>query len=313
MAADYKKLFIKYIDKIVFFAFLILFVTQVFKFVTTNTSTEGIHIPPIRNEDFGEEPTLSKERFVLKTFTDPLQLDARHDITSDPEKIEPGPNEKQCPRCGWISSRDVVICPKCKYSWTGVEPPPDNGGTEPPPPPPVKGIPFRVLAAGSKPVDILFFGYYKRRDGTFVLQINWLDNTRTSMVPEGDLFQGYRLFDLKEEDVEMRPPGMPAYMTSEYFVTIQKGEGKPVRVRRKQTVEEEVAMATLQASKGTWRVEHQGKTVSKGVKTFDVYAGDLLTNQEDLTITFEVLKVSDIEIILKDKDGKEHRVPASSR
>lgn len=72
-------------------------------------------------------------------------------------------------------------------------------------------------------------------------------------------------------------------------------------------------MATLQASKGTWRVEHQEKTVSKRVKTFDVYAGDLLTNEEDLTITFEVMKVSNIEIILKDKDGKEHKIPASSR
>ncbi len=309
MAADYKKLLIKYIDKVVFVAFLIFFGWQAFKFVTMTTPAEMETIPRAPKESFGTEPALAEAKFALQNFKNPIEPDARHDLTTDPDKIEPNPNEKQCPRCGWIVLRRVVTCPKCHYSWTGVEPPPPDNGNRLPPP--VEGIPFRVLSAGLKPVDILFKGIWRKPGGAgTVLQINFADNTRTAMVPEGGLFQDYRLFDLREEEVMYKAPGIPAYPKKVLFVTMQKKGGDPIRVQRNETVKEDVAVATLQAVKGQWRIEHKGKAVGKGQNTFDVYPGDTIIDMADQTITFEVLRITGAAIILKDQDGKEHELPA---
>lgn len=309
MAADYKKLLIKYIDKIVFVVFLIFFGWQAFNFVIMTTPAETETIPRIPKESLGTEPALFEARFVLRNFKKPLEPDARHDLTTDPEKIEPGPTEKQCPRCGWIVLRSVVTCPKCKYSWTGVEPLPTDDGKGLPPP--VEGIPFRVLSAGLKPVDILFMGIWRKPGGAgTALQINYVGNTRTSMVREGGLFQNYRLFDLREEEVMYKAPGIPAYPKKVLFVTMQKKGGDPIRVQRGKTIKEDVAVATLQAVKGQWRVEHRGKAISKGEKSFDVYPGDTIIDMADQTITFEVLRVTGAAVVLKDQDGKEHELPA---
>ncbi len=313
MAADYKKLLIQYIDKIVFGVFLLLFIALAIKFVTA-TPNQGEGIPQIPQDHSGSDPALYDARYVLRTFTNPLEPDARNDLTTDPEKIQPGPTEKQCPRCGWISPRSATTCPKCKYNWlggdVGVTRLPENGGDEEPV---IEGFPFKILVSGSKEVDVLFMGIYRNPKGEVFLQINWADNTRTTMVPEGGFFQDYRLFDLKKEDVKVNKPGIPPYTSSDYFVTLQKEGGTPVRVRRGQSVQEELPVATLQALKGEWRVEHKGKAVSSRQKTFEVYAGDTIINMEDRIMTFEVLKVTDTGVTLKDKDGKEQELPARSR
>ena len=310
MAADYKTLLIKYVDKIVFVAFLVLFGWQAFKFITT-TTPPGDPIPRMKNGNFPEQPALSKERFVLKSFTAPLEPDATHDLTSDPEKVEPGPNEKQCPLCGWIAPRTEAFCPRCKYSYTGVPPPVVDNTTEAGPK--IEGIPFRVLSAGPSPVDLFFKGFYKRPGGVYVLQINWATNTRTNFVKDGELFQEYKIFDVKVEKKTVRKAGIPPYTADVRTVAMQKQDGPVRRVEEGQTITESVPVASLQVLAGRWRVEHEDKTVSTGAQTFDVYAEDVLINLDDQTITFKVFKVTVTQVILVDRDGKQHELPAAAK
>ncbi len=310
MAADYKTLLLKYVDKIVFAAFLLLFGWQAFKFVTTSTPP-GDPILRSKNEGFPEEPTLSKQRFVLKSFTDPVEPDARGDLTSDPQKIEPRADEKQCPRCGWIVSRSEAICPRCKYSYTGVqapEPPPEET-----PGPEVEGIPFRILSAAARPVDLYFKGFFQRPGGVYLLQINWARNTRTNFVKDGDFFQEYKIFDVRQEKKTVRKAGIPPYTTDVRTVAIQKQGGPVRRVEEGQTITEDVPVATLQVANGRWRVEHEDQTVSSGAQTFDVYAGDVLINLDDQTISFEVFKVTESQVILIDKEGNQQELPTAAK
>jgi len=314
MAADLKKLLIRSIDKIVFLGFLVFFVWQAFKFVTTTAPPESGSVPKVPNKPFREEPALFKERFVLRSISDPLRPDARYDLTTDPEKIEPGPNEKQCPRCGWIVPQSMPSCPKCRYRWEGVEPvvkTDENDGKKTGPV--VEGIPFKVVDIAFKPVDILFFGFIRMPGRGLFLQINFANNTRTNMVPEGGFFQDYRLSSLVKKEKMVQPPGFSRpYKKDAHFITIQKEGGQPIEIERGQTVTESMPVATLQALAGKWQIRHGDKVVSTVESIFDVYAGDTVSEVGGQTKTFEIVRVEENRVRLKDREGKEHDLPRGS-
>jgi len=321
MAADYKNLFIQYIDKIAFVGFLLLFGWQSSKFITTSTPPSD-PVPPLVNESFPEDPALPKERVVLKNFTDPLQPDATHDITSDPEKIEPGRDEKQCPRCGWITPRDLRSCPRCKYSWSGLAPPPEND-TNTSGPEKVKDVPLATLDIAFRPVNILFMGLMvppgkvlrnPPQPGDCILQINWAGNTRTSMVPLGGFFQDYELYPLERGVETYKPPGISLTVKRDtYFLTIKKKGEQPIRVAKKQTITEDLPVATIQAE-GNWQVRQGGNPVpGQSGTTFDVYRGDTIKEIGGQNREYEVLEVSQTQVRIKDSQGKEYVLPFKSR
>jgi hypothetical protein len=309
MAADYKKLFINWIDKIVFVAFLALLLFQVFKFLTSRPN-EDVFVPAIPNKPLREEPALYKERFVLRNLRNPVEPDARHDLTTDPEKIEPGPGEKQCPRCGWIVAQSAAACPRCQYNWHHIETPPPDGPNGPPPVV-VEGIPFKVLAIDYRPVDILFYGYIRLPDGTFI-QINFANNTRTNLVPEGGVFQDYNIGKLEKKDVMVKRQGFPKPVPEpRYSITIQKEGGEPIRVEKGQSVTESLPVATFERLSGPWQVKHGKKLLSQGQTTFDVYTGDTLVEMGGEGKTFEILSVAGNRVTVKDEQGKETEIPLS--
>jgi hypothetical protein len=312
MALDYKKLFIKSIDKIVLLVFVVFLLFQAFKFVTVTPGGQST-VPPIPNKPFPPEPALFKERFVLRSFTNPVEPDARHDLTTDPSKIEPGPTEKQCPVCGWIVKREVLACPRCKYNWTGtISIVPDKNG---PPPPPVEGVPFGVASIVFKPVDILFMGFFHNPiTGKMDIQINFANNTRTNLIPEGGYFQDYRVYNFEREVVMVKPAGFGSpYPDDRFFVTIQKEGGEPIRVEKGKSVMEELPVATLQVASGQWQIKHGKKEIGRGQNVFDVYPGDTIIELEGGGRSFEVLDVKGTGIRLKDQDGKEYELPFSPR
>ena len=323
MAVDYKKLLIQYVDKIVFVAFLILFLVSAFK-VVMSRPPERTSVPMIPKGYPPPNPTLYKELYVLNRFVKPPQPDATQDFTSDPEKIMPGPGEKQCPQCGWIVPRSTTNCPSCSYSWTGQIPDEDNPPVVVTPSSNNTNLPFTVLDINRKPVDILFMGFSRKipveRDpierGDYDLQINW-GGGETTFVRLGGNFHDYELFPLEKIEEIYQLPGISRpQKRSRYFLTIRKlsGEdkGKPIKVEKGKTVQQNEPVAILQAKKGQWQATHRGSVMSRGQSDFELYGGYVLNEIGGEERAYKVIEVRDTEVVLEDKDGKKEVLSFSS-
>ena len=307
MAAYGKKSIVSHFDKLVFVAFLAFFVVSAHNLVTSPPRGK-VDLPPMPPEKLGTVAAIQKEHFLLNLFSNPLLPDARHDFTSDPPKVEPGPGEVQCPDCGWIFPQELTGCPRCTPSTiTVIERPPD---------PPGDGSPFQTLRTASKEVDVHFKGFYRRPGkgfgqvtpaGTYVLQINWANNTRTSMIPLGGLFQGYRLYPLEERIVSssLGP-------TTRHFLGMTKEGAEPVFVQEGQAVIEKLQSATLHVLDGDWRVVHGGRTVSLRPTTFDVYREDTLIEISGQNREFRVVEITDSQVVFQDKEGETHAAVATA-
>jgi hypothetical protein len=308
MATDYKKLLLNYLDKIIFVAFLVIFLVTAFRVVMSGPRS-GAFVAPVPKKDFPTPEEVYEERYVLNSLRNPNLPDATLDFTSDPERISPGPGEKQCPRCGWIVPISAPVCPNCKYSWTGVIPEEKKEEEKPKEPLP-KGIPFRVTEIARKPVDILFKGFsenpFKFR---LDLQINWGANTQTSFVPLGETFHGYRLYPLEVREVEINEPGLPVHKAQRRFLTIRKPGEEPLVVEEKKTVRENEAYANLDGGEGRWDVTHRGEKIVSGESRFEVYAQYQLTEVKGEGRQFEVLAVKDAEreVVLRDLRDSEKK------
>ncbi len=300
MATDYKQLLIRYSDKIVFVAFLVIFLISAFRVVMSGPRSEPF-VPPMPNRDFSAPEELYKERYVLNKLRNPTEPDATLDFTSDPDRIAPGPGEKQCPQCGWILPQSAPICPNCKYSWSDIIPEKPEEEEQPAELP--EGIPFRVLDIGRKPVDILFKGFtenpFKFR---LDLQINWGANTQTSFIPLGETFHGYRLYPLEVREVMVNEPGLPPRKVKRRFLTIKKPGEEPLVVEEKKTVRENEAYAVLDAGQGRWNIKHRDETVATRESYFEIYAQYQLTEVGGDNRQYEVLSVNDAErkVVLRD-------------
>ncbi len=314
MAADYKKLLIRYVDKVIFVAFLVLFLYVAFKVVMSGPE-EGTGVPPMPKPPNRPVPVVHKQRFVLNRFQKPPEPSVTDDFTSDPEKVQPGPLEKQCPSCGWIVPKGAAFCAHCGYRWAGIAPPPDNTKKKKDDLPQVEGIPFVVRDISYKAVDILFSGLAKRvdkpsnpiRKGEYELQINWGLNTRTAFVPLGGWFHGYALFplEIKEETIEL--PGGLTQKRSVYYLTIKKPGGRPLIVAERKTVTEDEPVASFEVrDESKWKIRHRGLPIKSPATTFDVYAQYELEEMGGQGRKFTIVDVRQKEVILQDKAGKKH-------
>ncbi len=313
MATDYKKLLINYSDKILFVGFLILFLVVAFKVVMSGPPG-GTTVPQMPKPPSGPPPELLKELYVLNRFTNPEEPDAAHDFTSDPEKIEPGPTEKQCPICGWIVPRSVATCPKCRYNWAAGDIVPEKDDKKDTPPPPlVEGVPFRVLSIARIPVDIYFMGFIRNpwRNNEIDLQINWGKGTKTSIVPLGETFHGYRLYPLERKVEMVNRPGLPAGEEERVFLTITKAGEEPFVVESRKTVQERELVATLDPAEGRWRTTHRDvRTEAEGA--FDVYADYIVDEIGGKRRQYRVLEVTEIQVVVYDqKEQKRHELKKS--
>ena len=284
--------------------FLVLFIVTASRVVMSKPSGDT-RIPAIPRKPFPVPVELHKERFVLNKLANPVVPDATLDFTSDPEKISPGQGEKQCPQCGWIVKESAAKCPNCNFQWHAevieeVETP-----TEEPLP---KGIPFRVLETTRKPVDILFKGFvenpFKLR---LDLQINWGENTETSIVPLGETFRGYRLYPLEERVIELDDPKMGKRKEKTHFLTIKKPGEEPLIVEKGKVVREREAMGLVDAGQGRWDIVHRGEKVASDQNIFEVYAQFRLQEIGGEKRVYDVVEVNDREkkIVFRGKDGEE--------
>jgi len=320
MAIEYKKVMVNYVDKVVFVGFLVLFLVTAFR-VVMKGPTDRIVVSPIPKNLPPSDPTLDKEQYVLKNFSDPPQPDATLDFTSDPEKIEPGPGEKQCPRCGWIVPRSTARCPRpnCGHSWGPVTPerPPENVNG---PQLPIEGPPFRVADITRKEVDILFKGWARNPfiknpagKNQIDIQINWGENTRTKIVPLGESFHGYRLWPLELKEMTVERPGLPTTKEKVLFLTIQKKDSSPLVAEYRKTVRENEAMALLDVLEGKWKVTHRGETTANNEPTFEVYVQYRLQENGGQRRDYTVTEIKEKEIVLQAKDGKQEALKLTAR
>ncbi len=307
MARYEKKSIISHIDKLIFLGFLAFFALSAYNLVTS-PPVGSTDIPSAGEEKFGPVAAIQKEHFLLNLFSNPLLPDARHDFTSDPPKVEPGPGEVQCPDCGWIFPEELTGCPRCTPSTITVDDLPLD--------PPGDGSPFQTLRTASKEVDVHFKGFYRRPGqgfgqvtpaGEYVLQINWANNTRTSMIPLGGLFQGYRLYPLEERTVSssLGP-------TSRHFLGMTKEGTETVFVQEGQAVREKLQSATLRVLDGDWKVVHGGRTVSLRPTTFDVYREDTLIEISGQNREYRVVEINDSQVVFQDKEGETHAAVATA-
>jgi hypothetical protein len=274
--------------------------------VVMSKPSDDTRVPTIPRKPFPVPVELYKERFVLNKLANPEEPDATLDFTSDPEKIAPGQGEKQCPQCGWIVKETAAKCPNCNFRWHAGED--ENGDKEREEEPLPKGIPFRVTEITRKAVDILFQGFMEnpfkfRLD----LQINWGANTKTSIVPLGDTFHGYRLYPLEERLVELDDPKMGKRTEKTHFLTIKKPGEEPLVVEKKKVVRENEAMAMLDAGQGRWDIYHRGEKVASDQGFFEVYAQFQLRELEGEKRVYDVVEVNDREkkVVFRGKDGEE--------
>lgn len=312
MATDYKKLLIRYFDKAIFLLFLVLFIVTASRVVMSKPSADT-NIPIIPRKPFPVPVELHKERFVLNKLANPVVPDATLDFTSDPEKIFPGQGEKQCPQCGWIVKESAAKCPNCSFRWTDVVEKNDELEDVAPLP---EGIPFRVTQITRKPVDILFKGIFEnpfklRLD----LQINWGENTKTSIVPLGDSFRGYRLYPLEIKEVEIDDPKMGKRTEKTRYLTIKKPGEEPLIVEQGKVVRENEAMAMLDAGQGRWDIYHRNEKVASDQSYFEVYAQFQLRELEGKKRVYDVVEVNDSQkqLVLREKDGEELVLEVSPR
>jgi hypothetical protein len=305
MAVQYRRLLFKYVDKVVFVAFLVFFLVTAFKLVM-KAPPPAVPVSPMPNTDFTVPEEVYKERFVLNAIKNPYEPDATHDFTSDPEKIEPGRGEKQCPQCGWIVVRSAAGCPHCGYSWFGEVVPPDGPGDVETEDLEEEGVPFKVVQIDRKPVDILFMGFienpFKLR---YDIQINWGKGEKTSIVPLGETFHGYRLYPLDKRIVQISELGLPPRHEERYFLTIKKPGEDPLVVERGETVRENEAFAILNPRGGMWKVRHRGELIDSGDGYLNVYGGYTLEEVGGKGRTYEITIVRDTEVVVKNGVGEE--------
>ena len=194
---DIKKILFKYGDKAIFIVFLLLLIWSAIRLVSSQPADDGAVTPPRTIIPVDPEIIVaSNSRALFQKINMPLYADAGNDIATDPEKLEPGEGEKQCPQCSRILPEDTAKCPQCGYDFKGrtivskdkdrdglldewemkyfgnLDQGPDDdpdgdgytnkeehdAGSDPTDP---KSIPqlFAIAEIGQQPVDILFKGY----------------------------------------------------------------------------------------------------------------------------------------------------------
>jgi hypothetical protein len=155
------------------------------------------------------------------------------DIATDPDEYRPRPGEHVClnPECIYIVPDSEKWCPKCgapqddadfdgmddafERRHTATNPEVADGhldgdgdnftnkeeydaGSDPDDPKSVPA-PIRLVAIERELIDVLFRGYALSRSGRTEIQLNWGNDTRTTILPLGSTFRGYHLEELRTD------------------------------------------------------------------------------------------------------------------
>ena len=193
------------------------------------------------------------------------------DPSTDPDEYLPRPGEYECidPDCTYIMPATVRFCPVCgcdgwdrdhdgmtdewerrhkatnpdvadgdadydKDKFTNYEE--YLGGSDPDD---MNSIPapIRLVEVGQELVDALFRGFAKRPDGTVAIQLNWGNDTGTTILRVGDEFRGYKVARLDERTVMKRILDKDFPIT-EYTLVLKRLDGGELRLPRHQPVRE---------------------------------------------------------------------------
>lgn len=195
---------------------------------------------------------------------EPLLPDLSVDIATDPDQYRPRTGEHVCldPDCTYIVPDAVKWCPKCgapqddrdfdgmddafEERHTVTNPDVADGhldgdgdhftnleeyiaGSDPDDPSSVPAE-IRLVAIERELIDVLFRGYAECRSGQTEIQLNWGNDTRTTILPLGSVFRGYRLEKLQTH-VDKR--GNP-----EYSLILRRPEGDALVLPRGTPVRE---------------------------------------------------------------------------
>ncbi len=186
------------------------------------------------------------------------------DIATDPDEYRPRPGEHVCldPECTYIVPDDEKWCPKCgapqddrdfdgmddafEQRHTVTNPDMADGhldgdgdnftnieeykaGSDPDDPISVPAE-IRLVAIERELIDVLFRGYAKCRSGQTEIQLNWGNDTRTTILPLGSTFRGYRLKELRTDIGRRGEPN--------YSLILRRPEGDALVLPRSTPVRE---------------------------------------------------------------------------
>ena len=223
MGTDRTRRWLWHTDKLLFGAALALCAATVVSFWHDGPRhADPPTLPAHAGFDFGTRPGGGSE---------PLVPDLSVDIATDPDQYRPRPGEHVCPdpNCTYIVPNGATWCPKCgapqndrdfdgmddafeeRHTSTNPDVPDghldgdgDNftnleeyiAGSDPDDPNSVPAA-IRLVAIERELIDVLFRGYAKCRSGLTEVQLNWGNDTRTTILPLGSTFRGYQLEKLR--------------------------------------------------------------------------------------------------------------------
>jgi len=186
------------------------------------------------------------------------------DIATDPDEYRPRPGEHVCldPECTYIVPDGAKWCPKCgapqddrdfdgmddafEQRHTVTNPDMADGhldgdgdgftnieeykaGSDPDDPSSVPA-PIRLVAIERQLIDVLFRGYAESRKGHIEIQLNWGNDTRTTILPLGSTFRGYSLEELRTDIGRRGEPN--------YSLILRRPEGDALVLPRSTPVRE---------------------------------------------------------------------------
>jgi hypothetical protein len=204
---------------------------------------------------------------------EPRFPDLSVDIATDPDEYRPRAGEHVClnPECTYIVPDGALWCPKCltrqddrdfdgmddAFEEHHVATNPDvpdghldydgdhfsnkeeyDGGSDPDDPKSVPA-PIRLVAIEQELVDVLFRGYAKPRDGQIVIQLNWGNDTGTSVLSVGAMFRGYHVEEVRAQLVERGSKEHHTnYTETDYSLVLRRPDGEAFELPRNTWVRE---------------------------------------------------------------------------
>ncbi len=169
---------------------------------------------------------------------------------------------------------------------------------------------FKVVRIVQKKVDVLFKGFF---ENPFKLspepKFNWGRGSGTEYVTLGESIHGYTVYPLEKCVVEVEEPGKPGRKEERWFITLRKLGEDPVVIEMEKTAPVTERIATLEALRGKWIVQHRDDRLNVGAKVFEVFDGCMIREIEGERKTFTVVSVKDEEVVLQNRGVKKYTLP----